>query len=81
MGNIIKEGDMVVWARITGGGATTLSIGEIVDAAKTPKGSVRIKVLREGTSFGSSTTALKVGDVAMMGTPHRIMTLPDKEMW
>ena len=76
-GTIINEGDLVVWARITGG-TSTLAIGEVVGII--PESSVKIKVLREGTSFGYR-KAPKAGDIAVMTTPHRIMILPDKEMW
>ena len=76
-GTIINEGDLVVWARITGG-TSTLAIGEVTGTI--PGKMVKIKVLREGTSFGYR-NAPKAVDIVMMGTPHKIMILPDKEMW
>jgi hypothetical protein len=76
-GVVIKEGDPVVWSRITGG-TSTLAIGEVVKLVS--EQTVKIKILQEGTSFGYRDQP-KPGDIVNMGTPHRIMILPEKEMW
>jgi len=74
-GNILKEGDVVVWARITGG-SSTLAIGEVLKALEA---SVKIRVIRTGAHFRGD--GVEIGDYSRVNVSHRIMILPDKEMW
>lgn len=72
----MKAGDPVIWSRTTGG-ASTLAIGEVVTSEPSFVG---VRVIRPGAKFGFKPHP-EVGSITRVMVSHRIMILPDKEMW